>query len=213
MSGYEAAGARVAVGAVGTTGWSEPQHSHALGRPVLRDHGVCVRRDERGRAGSHPSGHVGGAGPPRAPSLAPDGRPAGRDAVHAVRSTTASYHRLFAHRTYRAGARCAGAFLVFGRGGVPESLERGPPGHLAPRHDETGRAGGGCTSAVPPPGGIGRRLAPDRPLQAAQRAPAAPVLPDGGDRVGLIAPLAIAPCSPEDMVGVGSSSLAFYAVP
>ena len=143
MSGYEAAGARVAVGAVGTDSLERAGgRSHASGRPGAPMPSVSdgiYWTNVVGLGLIHLGALAGLVHLVRHPSL--------QTVVLAVTlytlcglSITAGYHRLFAHRTYRAGAAVRWCFLVFGAAAFQSSALTWSADHRAHHADTDGPA-------------------------------------------------------------------------
>ena len=143
MSGYEAAGARVAVGAVGTDSLERAGgRSQASGRPAAPMPSVSdgiYWTNVVGLGPIHLGALAGLVHLVRHPSL--------QTVVLAVTlytlcglSITAGYHRLFAHRTYRAGAAVRWCFLVFGAAAFQSSALTWSADHRAHHADTDGPA-------------------------------------------------------------------------
>ena len=116
----------------------------------------------------------------------------GRSIVACGLSVTAGYHRLFAHRTYRAAAAVRWALLAFGAATFQNSALSWSADHRA-HHADTDGSGDPHAGhpwrlvrprrlAVPATRGVRRRHPAVGPVGGAQHPPAAPLLPRGRRR-------------------------------
>ena len=154
-------------------------------RPGLLVDGGRVVADPRG---GHRWGDLG-----RGEPVGGDARAGGRD-VHPVRPwrSPPGYHRLFAHRTYRASPPVRWAMLAFGAATFQNSALSWSADHRAHHADTDRRRRSPCRDTrdlvrprrlvVPPARRVGGRPPVGRPVGGAQHPLAAPLVPGRGHR-------------------------------